>query len=186
MKEYFPYLFFLLRFIFVYLGLTLLYQSYLDYYACTVCMQSDTITQIVSDKSAVVLRFFGFDFFSIQDPHNPSMFLAEGNNIVSMVNEGCNALSVMIIFLSFVVGLYAKAIQTSLFILSGIGILFVSNIFRVSLLNYIILLHPKYSNLAHDIIFPSIIYGTVFLLWIIWVFKFALPYWEKKLVKDVQ
>jgi hypothetical protein len=36
------------------------------------------------------------------------------------------------------------------------------------------LLHyPSSRDFLHDIVFPLFIYGVVFLLWIVWVFKFS-------------
>ena len=34
--------------------------------------------------------------------------------------------------------------------------------------------YPKYEEVMHSVFFPAAIYGMVFLLWIIWVNKFAI------------
>src|SRR5690625_7148659 len=48
------------------------------------------------------------------------------------------------------------------------------NVLRIALLNYIFVYLPDYGKIAHDYLFPAIIYGTIVVLWIIWVRFFAL------------
>ena len=87
--------------------------------------------------------------------------------------EGCNAVSVMLLFAAFVFAFYNGA-RTFLFACLGIVLLHVMNVLRIAGLNILILEHPKYSKIGHDYFFPAIIYGTVVVLWIVWIKFFAL------------
>jgi exosortase family protein XrtF len=52
-------------------------------------------------------------------------------------------------------------------------IIHVLNITRIALLMVAFYNFPEANFILHDILFPLVIYGTVFILWIIWVNKFS-------------
>lgn len=83
--------------------------------------------------------------------------------------EGCNAISVMILFVAFVIAFKGKIQRYLWFIPLGITILYLANLIRIYLIGMIVLYLPDYVEWAHDYIFPGIIYGTTFLLWVVWV-----------------
>jgi exosortase family protein XrtF len=53
-------------------------------------------------------------------------------------------------------------------------LIFILNIFRIALLTIGLYKYPEYGTFLHDILFPLVIYGVVFLLWILWVIRFSL------------
>jgi len=53
------------------------------------------------------------------------------------------------------------------------------NIFRIALLTTGLYKYPEYGTFLHDILFPLVIYGVVFLLWVFWVLKFSAYAKEK-------
>ena len=92
--------------------------------------------------------------------------------------EGCNAISVMILFASFVFAFY-KGAKTFLFAVAGLILLHILNISRIVLLNIIFLKYPQYEKIGHDYLFPAIIYGGVIILWLVWIQVFALKKTDK-------
>ena len=58
--------------------------------------------------------------------------------------------------------------------------IFILNIFRIALLTAGLYKYPEYGAFLHDILFPLVIYGVVFVLWIVWVIKFSAYSKEKK------
>jgi exosortase family protein XrtF len=80
----------------------------------------------------------------------------------------------MILFVSFVVAFTGRWKQTLLFILFGLLLIHLLNISRIALLSVALCHYPEQEQLLHAVIFPFIIYGVVFLLWVIWVNKFSL------------
>jgi len=80
---------------------------------------------------------------------------------------------VIILFISFVIAFSGKIKTTLLFILLGSFIIHVLNVFRIALLCILMYYFPKQQHLLHGVVFPLIIYGVVFILWIIWVNKFS-------------
>ena len=63
--------------------------------------------------------------------------------------------------------------QTLFFILGGSLFIYVLNIFRIISLSVLMYYYPAQEHILHGVVFPLIIYGTVFILWVIWVNKFS-------------
>ena len=53
-------------------------------------------------------------------------------------------------------------------------LLHLMNILRIAGLNVLIMEAPQYTKIGHDYFFPAIIYGTVVILWIVWIKFYAL------------
>jgi len=70
--------------------------------------------------------------------------------------------------------------QTILFIVIGSLIIHILNIVRIALLCIALYNYPDYEHILHGVVFPLIIYGVVFLLWVIWVNKFSIYVRETK------
>ena len=92
---------------------------------------------------------------------------------MSRVVEGCNALSVMILFAAFVVAFSGKWLQTVGFIVVGTVLIHFLNLLRIAFLSVALYYHPDQEAILHGVVFPLIIYGFVFGLWVIWVNKFS-------------
>ena len=180
MKEFKPLLLFLARFLGTYIILSLVYKLYLDQYLPHNI--PDPFTKFTSDLTASGLNSCGFFSFSNIAENHPWMRLIVDGQVASIVNEGCNAISIMIIFIAFIVAFFTTLKQTILYIFAGLAVLFVMNISRIMLLNYIFRYHNEYGKTAHDYLFPAIIYGTIVVLWIVWI-KFFVT---KKTKKDDQ
>ena len=50
----------------------------------------------------------------------------------------------------------------------GVAI-YVINIFRIFFLVVAVYEYPQFTEFLHSIVFPAIIYGFVFLLWLYWI-----------------
>jgi len=177
-QQYRPFLFFLLKFGGVYVILTLLYQLFLGQYDESK-RETDGITTAVTHQVVAVLRMSGHDATMLPHEREASYrILLQGDTIVRVV-EGCNAISVMILFVAFVVAFGSTFRKTTLFIVAGLVLIHILNVLRIALLTVGIHRYPQYQRLMHDIFFPLVIYGTVFLLWVIWIRNFS-PHAKKK------
>ncbi|KFF07032.1 exosortase family protein XrtF [Flavobacterium reichenbachii] len=174
MKKYLiqfkPFLIFVSTFFAVYIALTMAYKFYLDSYNDN---RADGITAMVSHNVEQLMLFFNSDI-NIQENLNNSRFdvTYNGVSLISIV-EGCNAVSVIILFISFVLAFSGKFKKTLLFILFGILSVYILNVVRIALLTLLFFHFPKYNHLWHGVVFPLLIYGYVFVLWIIWINKFS-------------
>lgn len=88
---------------------------------------------------------------------------------VSRIVEGCTSVSVIILFLSFIIAFSGSLKNTLLFGLFGSILIYIVNILRIIALSVLYHKFPEYQRILHDLLFPAIIYGLTFILWITWV-----------------
>jgi exosortase family protein XrtF len=176
LKEYIiqfkPFLIFLTKFAVTYLVLTFIYESYLSQYDQK-NFEVDGFTQLVANQSQKILSVFDANSYTMPNFKEASVKLYYHDKWVSRIIEGCNALSIVILFISFVIAFTGKLKQTILFILIGSLLIHIFNVLRIALLCMAIFHFPQYEHILHGVIFPLFIYGVVFLLWVIWVNNYS-------------
>ena len=177
MKKYFrpyrPFFIFLLKFFGVYAAMTIVYAFYLRRFDSVLTFEVDGLTQSVAHQVQWMLQILHYDCVLALHEHQASVKLILEGVYVSRVVEGCNGVSVMILFTSFVVAFSGKWKRTVGFILLGILIIHLLNVLRIALLSLALYLHPEYDDMLHSVVFPLCIYGVVFSLWVLWVNKFS-------------
>lgn len=97
------------------------------------------------------------------------MKLLINDHYLARIVEGCNALSVMALFAAFIVAFHQRLKSTLLYIIVGAVLIYCANLFRIVLLAIALYEYPQYEEFLHGVLFPAIIYGMVFLLWVVWV-----------------
>jgi exosortase family protein XrtF len=166
-----------LRFLGIFFGtyilLTLLYQLYLTR-ADSQVYYPEPITHIVALQTESLISFFGYDTKMIPSQYDPSMRIGINGNYLVRVIEGCNAMSVIILFLSFVLAFKKDWKTTLLFIFAGSVLIYAFNVLRIALLTIGIYEIPQHLELMHGTLFPLFIYGFVFLLWIFWIRSYKI------------
>ncbi len=177
MKKYWihykPFLLFLFKFLIVYLILTFGYQKYLAQFDATQ-FEVDDVTELVANHTKQMLLFFNYDSSTSFHESQPAIKFFFNKKFIARIVEGCNAVSVILLFVTFVLAFTGKWKSTVFFIIVGTGIIYGLNVIRIALLVGLIYYYPSQEPLLHGVIFPLFIYGAVFLLWIIWVNKFSL------------
>jgi len=165
---------FLVKFFISYLIMVGLYSYYLSktqeketLYSCS------PVTQKVAHQTAKAIHLLGYKAEVEQHQDELSLKITVNGNYVSRVIEGCNSISIIILFLAFIIAFSGSVKATILFGLIGSALIYVTNIFRIAILSIGILEYPAQQEILHSLIFPAIIYGMVFLLWVIWVNKFS-------------
>ena len=153
-----------------YLVLTLLYQGYLNGFVST---KIDPITKMVAQHTEQVLHLFANDVVIQENKPEPYIKIIYHQKYVARVIEGCNAISVIILFISFIVAFSGKLKPTLLFIFGGSLLIYLLNVKRIAILCVLMYHFPGQEHILHGVVFPLIIYGAVFILWVIWVNKFS-------------
>ncbi|WP_298155292.1 exosortase family protein XrtF [Flavobacterium sp.] len=172
LQRYKPFLIFLSKFLLSYLLLTFLYQEYLNQFDAAKC-EPDGATKLVSENTVWFLKLIGHDAEIYPHPNEASYKLFVEGHAVARIVEGCNAVSVMILFVAFIVAFSSRFLKTTLFIFSGVLLIHVLNVIRVGLISVAMRTYPQYKDFLHDIVFPLFIYGVVFGLWVLWINKFS-------------
>jgi exosortase family protein XrtF len=176
-REYFikykPFLLFLGKFLLTYALLTFVYQMYLNQFS-KADFEVDTFTQSVAHQTEKLISLFDDEVSTLPHSGQASIKLYYRHKFVARVVEGCNALSVIILFAAFIVAFTGKIRTTVLYILGGSLLVHLLNVARIAALAILLYHFPEYEEMLHGVIFPLFIYGVVFILWVIWVNKFSL------------
>ncbi len=133
----------------------------------------DYMTYIVAQQSADLLHDLDYRAQVIPHPNEASIKLIINEKYVARVIEGCNSVSVIILFVSFVIAFSGHFKVTVLYIFAGSVLIYIANLFRVVILSIGLYHYPWRKDILHTVIFPGIIYGMVCLLWVFWVNRFS-------------
>lgn len=170
--KYRPVIRFIITFLLVYGVLIFLYNLYLSY-SEGVKYYPDYFTNLVAHQSESLLNTVGYNTVVIPHSEEASMKVVVRGKYIARVIEGCNALSVIILFISFIVAFKGKFKTTLFYILSGSVLIYVVNLIRIVILSVGLYHYPWRRDILHTVIFPAIIYGIVFILWMVWVNRFS-------------
>lgn len=169
LKEFRPTLLFLGKFLGVFITLSALYGWMLTHYDNQTPPVPDPFSIEVTKHTVGVLRWFdGRWNYQLQEGA-PFIDVLKGTQPKVSVFEGCNGVNIAILFLSFIVAFGGPAIKMAWFIPAGLVFIHLANIFRIGVLAAIAGGNEKAFYFFHKFGFTGVIYGAIFLLWVIWV-----------------
>jgi exosortase family protein XrtF len=165
---------FLIKFFGTYFLLFAIYASYLNSSQVKENgYKSSSLTTQVANQTVSFLNAFGYHVTSVQHDKEMSVKLLVGDAYVARVIEGCNSMSIIILFIAFIVAFSGPKKATVIYVLVGSLIIYGINILRIAFLTMMLYKYPDEQMILHNLVFPAIIYGTTFLLWVVWVQKFS-------------
>jgi exosortase family protein XrtF len=165
---------FLIKFFGTYFLLFAIYAAYLNSSQVKDAgFKSSSLTTQVANQTVSLLNAFGYNVTSVQHDKEMSIKLLVGDAYTARVIEGCNSMSIIILFIAFVVAFAGPKKATIVYVLVGSLIIYIINILRIAFLTMMLYKYPNEQMILHNLVFPAIIYGTTFLLWVIWVQKFS-------------
>ncbi|MCD1119024.1 exosortase family protein XrtF [Chryseobacterium turcicum] len=170
LKDFKPVLSILLRFIIIYLVLLFAYQFYLNSFKES---GLDPYSRLIAEQVAVIQNKIGYTTSLYNDVPKEQVWFYVNEKYVTRMVEGCNAISVIILFVAFIFAFY-KGTKTFVFVTVSLLVLYVMNILRIVGLNIVTRDHLEYNKMVHDYVFPAVIYGSVVVLWLVWIKFFAL------------
>jgi len=133
----------------------------------------DPLTREVAYQTKKLGDVLGYNTYTGQHESELRMKFFVGDVYASNIVEGCNSVSIIILFLTFIIAFTGSLKATIIFGIVGSIIIYIVNLFRILILSLLMYKYPEYQYLLHSLLFPGIIYGTTFILWIIWVNKFS-------------
>ncbi len=163
---------FIVVFLAVYSVLTIGYNLYLNLSDGST-FYPDYFTNLVAKQTSALINGMSYDAQILPHANEPSMKIIINGKFVARVIEGCNAMSVIILFLSFIIAFAGQLKTTILYCLAGSIIIYAFNLIRIVILSVGLYHYPWRREMLHTVIFPLLIYGTVFLLWMVWVNRFS-------------
>ena len=152
----------------LYLVLYLIYQFVVKRYTY---YDQKFIGSIIT-VTETLLNLFGFKTFTVLQDHDVQVVGIDGSSGV-WVGSNCNAISLFILFVSFVIAYPGKIKHKLWYIPLGIILVHFLNIFRVVALAIIALKAPHTLGFNHTYTFTFLVYAFIFYLWILWANKFS-------------
>ncbi len=163
---------FIVIFLTVYSVLTVGYYFYLNLSDGTK-FYPDYLTHLVARQTNTLLNGVGYEANVLPHPNEPSMKVIINGKYVARIIEGCNAMSIIILFLSFIIAFAGKFKTTLMYCFAGSIVIYAFNLIRIVILSIGLYHYPWQREILHTVIFPMLIYGMVFLLWMVWVNRFS-------------
>lgn len=160
--------------------MTLSHKFYLDFSDGSK-HYSDYVTNLVAKQSNLLINGLGYSADIAPHELEPSMKLLINNKFAARVIEGCNSISVIILFLPFVTA-FSASIKRPCCLDWQTVLIYVINLFIIYVFSVGLYRYPWRSDLFHTVVFPLIIYGLVFVLWTLWVYYYSKQ--QKSYVKS--
>jgi exosortase family protein XrtF len=165
LKEFRPTIFFLLKFLGIYLVGNLVYGAWITHWH----PKPDPMTSWVTEQCADILNLAGWNVTAEDQSTKATTNIASEEQGILAVYEGCNGLNVMIVFLAFLLAFGPYQKKMLWFIPLGLAVIHFSNLMRIVLLAVVVVYFPNYMYFTHKYLFTAFIYLFVFLLWVWWV-----------------
>jgi len=129
------------------------------------------LTNLVSRQSVMIIRLIGFN--TTHKIIATGNVLFNGNIPVLRIAYLCDGLILYVIFLIFLISFPGPIKHKAWFIPVGFIVIYLANLLRVVALVIIQINAPEHLEFNHKYTFTMLVYGFIFLLWIIWVRLFS-------------
>ena len=98
-KDFKPIIIALVRFFGIYIGLIMLYQLYLNAYDTAA---ADPLTRLIAQQTQFCLNKTGYETQLVDSKNSMEIYFYIRKMWATIMVEGCNAVSVMILYLAFI------------------------------------------------------------------------------------
>ncbi len=115
--------------------------------------------------ASTVLNIFNFE----TEVFLNEISIAGGKSV--LINSGCNILKVFGIYLSFVLGYPNYIIKKLIYSLIGFSLLFLMNVFRISIFTIVTAYTPEFWPIIHKYSSFIIFYPPILILWLLLIKK---------------
>lgn len=165
LKDYKEALAFVAKYVLVYLILNTLYAFYIDGHR----PDADPLTTVVAKQVASLLAVYDGTVHAQVVRGSMNVPVAKGQQVIIEVFEGCNGVNVMVVFISFLIAFRGPGKATIIYLLLGLGVIYLLNLLRVMGLYWVALYYPMSLYYFHKFFFTGALYAVVFLIWYFWV-----------------
>jgi exosortase family protein XrtF len=168
--EFKPTIFFLLKFLGIYLAGNILYGILITSFE----PRADPITHTVTIQTGIVLNVCGYRVDVEDRVNKPTTEITYFGKTKLSVYEGCNGINTMIIFIAFLLAFGPLSRPVLWFVPLGLIIIHLVNLARITLLFLVSEYMPKAMYFTHKYLFTAILYVVIFAMWFWWVKAYAL------------
>lgn len=122
------------------------------------------LKQVYPNSQFIVKKGVLTNFEIEKDVTEIEYIYLDNKNILGIA-DGCNALELYILFIGFLIAYPSNKKRCIFFGVTGVFIIFISNIIRLLLLAEMNLHQNNAVDIAHHYIFKLIVYAIIFILW---------------------
>lgn len=127
---------------------------------------------LITSQSSDLLNIIGYD---ADWAHIEAGYVIFIDSILSVfVNEGCSAGKLYILFFSLIFSFGGRIKDMVWFVPLGLASIYLLNLCRITYLSVIQYRYPEYFKFNHDYVVVIVLYGFMFLLWYVWINKYAV------------
>lgn len=136
---------------------------------------SKPLSELVVNQSTALLSVFDSNYHLSVEQRGKYLMHTVCYNTKCLVGvgRGCNALELFVLFAGFIIAFPGSVKHKFWFIPVGLVLIHFLNVIRVAALAMIQFKAPEYLDFNHRYTFTFIVYGVIFLFWVIWVKKFS-------------
>jgi exosortase family protein XrtF len=166
----------LIKFLITAVGLYLLWFGLYEFFL----KPDGHLDQLVTENISIVInkmfQWTGYDthFTQARKLGETNMYLSNDAFPFIRIGASCNGLELLVLFAIFIISYPGNKKHKFVFIILGLIGIHILNIFRNYWLSLFVL-HKEMElfDLFHRYIFIFMVYGAIFLLWMLWVNKFS-------------
>jgi exosortase family protein XrtF len=166
---------FLIKGVALYLGWHLLWYNWIEPDGTV----NHYLTYNTASISALVLNVFSESHFGLSPFEEQNTYLFKDQIPVVLIEHGCNGLILMVLFAAFILAFPGPWRQKMWFIPLGIVAIYLINALRVIGLAINHMYAQTSFDFNHKYTFTILIYGAIFLFWMLWVNRFSGIYAKK-------
>jgi exosortase family protein XrtF len=166
----------LIRFLITSAGLYIIWFGLYEF----VLKPNGNIDQIITENISIaiskMMQWTGYDvhFTLAKKVGETFMFLGNSTTPFIRIGASCNGLELLVLFFIFIFSYPGSRKYKFSFIILGVIAIHILNIFRNYWLSLFVLHNEmELFDLFHRYVFIFMVYGFIFLLWMLWVNKFS-------------
>ncbi len=131
------------------------------------------LTNFTAHSAAVVLKPFYSDVRVVEDPQRQRAHIYLGQQLAVDIADPCNALELYMLYLGFLVCMPANLKRQLVFGIMGVLAIYAANVLRCAALFWFHLEQRQYFDYVHKYVFTLVVYGLIFLFWMLYTRKNA-------------
>jgi exosortase family protein XrtF len=135
------------------------------------------ISNAIAEGTVMMMRLFSVPASFVEMGHGAQLFV-DGQQSV-YIDHSCNAFNILKAFLALVWATSFRNKHLVWFLPIGVLSIFLVNIVRVWALAFVYKNAPEMLDINHKYVFTIVVYGWIFLLFLMWVNVFVKPNMEK-------
>lgn len=120
------------------------------------------LTRNIVSVSAGILKSLGYEIYAY------GRLIGIGESAGLYLADGCSGIAAIGLFVGFVIAYPGEWIPRMVFILTGIGIIYLVNVLRTITLAIVQVRWPAIFDVTHDYSTTAIFYLVIFGMWMIW------------------